>query len=469
VAAATDEDGSYQANGLAVTVNDVAPTIALAGNSTVNAGSQYKLTLGTVTDPGQDTVSKWIVHWGDGAEDPFTQGGEVTHTYVNGPNTYVITVDLVDEDGAHTGAGNLNVSVSVGALVAGPITGPSTGVPGQTLNFAASFSDVNNNDKHEVSWNFGDGTVIDFHSSDDPSALMASHVYTATGAYTVSFTVRDNNGGQDTSSRTVTISAAELQPDPCEPDKTALFVGGSTENDKILFRPVGNTGSVEVVINGVSQGEFRPETRIIVFAQAGDDDIQVAGTISFGFELHGDAGNDRLKGGNGNNILVGGMGDDELIGGTGRDILIGGSGQDRLVGNAGSDVLVAGATRWDANPAALCALLAEWARMDISYEDRVSHLVNGGTLNGGVILNAQTVFDDAAPDKLTGGADEDWFLVRVIGNMADQITDLHRLENVLELAPRGAFFSALASNGAGNQQQRRVLFPIPSENDNALF
>ena len=55
-----------------VTVNNVAPTIAISGAASVNEGSAYSLTLGAVTDPGTDTVTSYIVHWGDGNTDTYT-------------------------------------------------------------------------------------------------------------------------------------------------------------------------------------------------------------------------------------------------------------------------------------------------------------------------------------------------------------------------------------------------------------
>ena len=50
-------------------VDNVAPTIAISGAANVDEGSAYSLTLGAVTDPGTDTVSSYIVHWGDGNSD----------------------------------------------------------------------------------------------------------------------------------------------------------------------------------------------------------------------------------------------------------------------------------------------------------------------------------------------------------------------------------------------------------------
>ena len=63
----------------------MAPTIAISGAASVNEGSAYSLTLGAVTDPGTDTVSSYIVHWGDGSTDTYATAGAKTHTYADGP------------------------------------------------------------------------------------------------------------------------------------------------------------------------------------------------------------------------------------------------------------------------------------------------------------------------------------------------------------------------------------------------
>jgi hypothetical protein len=83
-----------------LTVNNAAPTIALSGADSVNEGALYTLRLGDITDPGSDTVSQYIVNWGDGSSDTYTTPGDKTHTYA-GAGTRDITVDLTDEDGTH--------------------------------------------------------------------------------------------------------------------------------------------------------------------------------------------------------------------------------------------------------------------------------------------------------------------------------------------------------------------------------
>ncbi|WP_292995946.1 pre-peptidase C-terminal domain-containing protein [Nitrosomonas sp.] len=95
----------------AINVNDVAPTIALSGAPSVNEGIGYTLNLGAITDPGTDTVTSYIVNWGDGSSDSYSAAGDVTHTFAADGN-YTISTDLIDEDGTHVNAGNLAVLVN---------------------------------------------------------------------------------------------------------------------------------------------------------------------------------------------------------------------------------------------------------------------------------------------------------------------------------------------------------------------
>ena len=81
--------------------------------------------------------------------------------------------------------------------------------------------------------------------------------------------------------------------------------------------------------------------------------------------------------GPGSNILVG-DGGNTLRGGSGRDLLIAGAGPGILLGGDGEDILVGGSTAYDRDAVALRAIMDEWLRTDVSYEERVDHLLNGG-------------------------------------------------------------------------------------------
>jgi len=87
-----------------VTVNNVAPTLAINGAASVNEGSSYTLNLSS-TDPGADTISKWTINWGDGTQVVSGHPSSVTHTYADGTHNYTISATATDEDGTYA-AGN---------------------------------------------------------------------------------------------------------------------------------------------------------------------------------------------------------------------------------------------------------------------------------------------------------------------------------------------------------------------------
>lgn len=144
--------------------------------------------------------------------------------------------------------------------------------------------------------------------------------------------------------------------------------------------------------------------------------------------LLGNAGNDTLDGGaGGNDILVGGVGNDNLTGGPGRSLLFGGAGADVITGGADEDLVIGGTTNHDATVAALTAILAEWKRTDLTYRQRIDHLMQTtkGGLNGKTLLKTSTVKDDATADSLRGNTGLDWFW----GN-SSEVLDLLATERV---------------------------------------
>ena len=89
-----------------------------------------------MTDPGTDTVSDYIVHWGDGHTDSYITDGNKTHNYADGHNTNSITVDLMDEDGTHLDRANaLSVTVNNVAPVV-TLTGANTANEGDTVSYS---------------------------------------------------------------------------------------------------------------------------------------------------------------------------------------------------------------------------------------------------------------------------------------------------------------------------------------------
>ena len=171
---------------------------------------------------------------------------------------------------------------------------------------------------------------------------------------------------------------------------------------------VGGVLSIEDVVGGYACDRLVGDTLKNQLWGGPNDDV-----------LLGGGGNDSLEGGGGNDVLVGDAGTDRLFGDEGRDVLIGGADADDLFGGPDDDILIGGTTSHDQNVTALLAVLAEWSRTDLDYDQRILNLRSGGGLNGLIVLTASapnpTVFDDQAKDSLRGGLGRDWFFAKISG------------------------------------------------------
>ena len=113
-ATATDNHGTYNAsNTVAITVDNVAPTLTLSGAPSVNEGSTYTLGLAS-SDPGADTISQLDDHLGRWQRRQAVMGSpsSVTHVYADGPNNYTISATATDEDGTDNAGNTVAVTVN---------------------------------------------------------------------------------------------------------------------------------------------------------------------------------------------------------------------------------------------------------------------------------------------------------------------------------------------------------------------
>jgi PKD repeat protein len=77
---------------------------------------------------------------------------------------------------------------------------PSSGDAPLTVNFNASTSNDSDGTIVSYMWDFDDGSA--------GSGISANHVFSAAGTYSVTLTVTDNDGGKNTTNRTVTVTGA---------------------------------------------------------------------------------------------------------------------------------------------------------------------------------------------------------------------------------------------------------------------
>jgi Ca2+-binding RTX toxin-like protein len=218
-----------------------------------------------------------------------------------------------------------------------------------------------------------------------------------------------------------------IQPDPGDPTRSALVVGGTAAADYLELGWAPDNAVVLMdqgwVVRTFSAPGGAAFAHLLVYGYGGDDGISLRGNLTVPALVFGGDGDDNLNAdcSSANNVLVGGAGNDWVYGGNGRDLLIGGLGADTLRAAYGGSILVGGYTDYDANPQALIAVMREWGRTDADYGTRVKHLQGslGGGRNGSYVLTAKTVHDDAAVDRLYGWAGMDWFFVGGKGKNAD--------------------------------------------------
>jgi Ca2+-binding RTX toxin-like protein len=430
-----DDEGATGADTKTVTVTNVAPTAAIVGApASAPEGTPISL-ASSVSDAGAGDTRTY--DWRVTKNGTLYAAGTAAITFTpddNGP--YVVTLAVTDDDGG-VGIDSKTLTVTNVAPTAS-IAGPATGRQG--VDVVVQSTAPTDPSSVDTAAGFGylwrllkDGAAIDLTGVHTTGATF-SWVPATAGTYTVVLEVTDKDGGRATTTKQVVVTSV---PGITLLPNGRLVVVGTDGDDKILVNPGGGAPEIKVKLND-DQQTFVGVREIVIYANAGNDDVQIAGGVTVPVTAFGGAGNDRLKGGGGVNVLVGGDGDDVLLGGGVRDILIGGAGADRLVGSSTDDILIAGYTLFDTNLAALLAIRQEWTS-DRGFAERVANLAGTGTTgaNGTVYLvtsgPAARVFDDDAEDILTGAGGTDWFLFNSRGGV--------RLDRVLDMTACEAEFA----------------------------
>ena len=134
-----------------VEITNVVPTIILSGAAEINEDGTYSLTLGEVFDPGNDTITQYIVDWGDGSAPAHydTTVSTVDHTYDDGDAQPLIKISLIDEDGIHnnvTRRASLVYDGTAGVVLSGNATFTLVGNGGENTIQRLTLSADHSND-----------------------------------------------------------------------------------------------------------------------------------------------------------------------------------------------------------------------------------------------------------------------------------------------------------------------------------
>ena len=188
----TDDDGGEASAALTVTVEpflDAGPDVSVSeGTAFASAG---EVTEGVVV----------MIDYGDGSPTELVDAGEggslpLAHTYVD-DGTYTVLVSAGDS----TDTATLTVT-NVAPTVTLEAEALQT-VDGQALALTGSFTDPGA-DSWTASVDWGDGTSGPLTLADD-GTFAGSHAYPEAGIWSVTVTVRDDDGGEGTAAAAATV------------------------------------------------------------------------------------------------------------------------------------------------------------------------------------------------------------------------------------------------------------------------
>ncbi len=484
-----DVDGGITERFTDITIQEVAPTLIVTGNDTAVEGSNYILNL-SATDPGNDSISRWIVDWNDGTittVDGATQA--LTHQFAdNGSRN--IAVQAIDSDGIYTANKAVNVSnaapnvqnlaatnstegdvTTLTGTIADPGRADSFSLTvnwGESFTLNGSFTDIAALDTHTVSIAWGDGTTSEATVNPTTRTFTATHQYaSSTGdpfsqEYAIVATAIDDdggtaNGGQDTFVQTFIISVGIARVGTTGND----VLNGTSFNDYLdggsgnLDRIFGGAGDDILVdadgVNG-AQGGAGNDTIDITFAANWDNDTNATNSPRSDGKIAGGFGDDNItvtmnrsnfflnmKGdeptsspsqdGNDTVTLQGSYGNAIVDMGGGNDTFNGGVGGDSVSGGNGNDILNGG-----------------------NGSDTLTGGSGNDTLNGGI--GSDTLRGGTGDDNLTGGGGSDTFTLAT-GEGIDSVVDFENTIDRIGLAG-GLTFSQLLIDRVDNRVRIRV-------------
>jgi PKD repeat protein len=258
-------------------VGPAVESLSLSPSSVVDG--QLLTLSGTFTDPGTADTFTLTVNWGDGSSTEQSLGTarsfSATHTYsAAGPVT--ISATVADRD-------NATSSSSVDLVVQSSNNGPDglwfeSSATGANLVLSGGFTDADAGDTHDVTVSWGDGASTSQFLAAGTTTFSVSHVYGTSGAYTVTATVTDPDGGSTSATTQVSITVAAGSAANVVDEMTTLVqsFGLEWQNERWLVRKLGDLKDSLVYGNTQVCSGTGQLSHILAFAQRNLTDAQYA-------------------------------------------------------------------------------------------------------------------------------------------------------------------------------------------------
>src|SRR5207248_1178826 len=216
-------------------------------------------------------IPPYTFSWNFGESTSNVRGGTglpntMTHTYTKA-GTYIVTANATDTNGK---IGSALATVTVAAPLTLTVSGPSSGIIGTSISFSAAAS--GGTSPYSFSWNFGDAS--------SGSGNSVAHVYTASGSYGVTVTVKDSAGITATSSSRSLAVSARLQV------SSVRAVPNPTETGYSISLSATTSGGVSPVSCNWNLGDGSPPSSgcsiTHVYANAANYTVTVNATDNLG-------------------------------------------------------------------------------------------------------------------------------------------------------------------------------------------
>ncbi len=173
-------------------------------------------------DPDGGNIVSYAWNFGDGGQG---SGKYPTHSYSTA-GSYTVNLTVTDDEG-QTASTSAGVTISESPKPVAVIDGPSESEINENITFDASNSQYASG--YEIltyEWDFGDGGTA--------TGQTVQHTYTEENSYTVTLTVTDNHGQQDTETLNITVDLPTWNiSGQIKFQKQVLVLG--QENDVSLF------------------------------------------------------------------------------------------------------------------------------------------------------------------------------------------------------------------------------------------
>lgn len=351
-----DEDGGSASATQAITVDNVAPSIAAIDAAIVVDEADAASNSGTFSDPGADGVTL--------TASPGTVVDNLDGTWSwswdtsDGPDdSQTVTITATDSDHAAT---SVDFALTVNN-VAPTLTGASSTADDfdsrsadGTVTLNGAFVDPGL-DTHDVVVDWGDGTVEHVAVDQLADTFAGSHLYINGGIYTVIVTTTDSDGA--VSAPLITQSVVE----GVGLVNGTLFILGTDGLDWIRVTQDEDTFHVSAWLN--KQGWFRYKdyshthfnsadvSEIVTMVGGQSDVVEVSAEPAISVYVDGGTGNDWIHTAGGNDTIFGGDGNDRIVTNGGHDTIDAGAGdnwihagdgQNEITAGSGSDIIHSG-------------------------------------------------------------------------------------------------------------------------------